>query len=72
MAATNSYLFIRKFAPFKFRARLKSLSIRSKIYVFLGSFFGTYLSLALYLQAITNDNHKYAIKIIKNKNELIV
>lgn len=64
VGALCSYLVVRKFAPFHFRSRFKSLSIKSKIYVFLGALFGTYLSLALYLNAIKMSDNLAAISAI--------
>jgi drug/metabolite transporter (DMT)-like permease len=46
------YIIIRRFSPFHFRARLKSMSKKSLLFLVMGAFFGTYLSLMLYLQAI--------------------
>lgn len=52
IGAVLVYIVIRKFSPFHFRARLKSMSRRSLLFLCMGAFFGTYLSLMLYLQAI--------------------
>jgi drug/metabolite transporter (DMT)-like permease len=52
IGALASYMIIRKFSPFQFRSRFLSLNLKSRLYVFLGAFLGTYLSLALYLNAI--------------------
>ena len=52
LGALVSYLIIRGFSPFQFRARFKSLTNKSKFYVFVGAIFGTYISLSLYLKAI--------------------
>ena len=52
LGALFSYLIIRGFAPFEFRSRFKSLTNKSKFYVFLGAIFGTFISLSLYLKAI--------------------
>lgn len=46
------YLLMSRFSPFHLRSRFKTLNMKSRFYVFMGSFFGTYLSLALYLNAI--------------------
>ncbi len=52
IGAVIVYLIIRKFSPFHFRARLKSMSNKALLFLCMGAFFGTYLSLMLYLQAI--------------------
>ena len=52
LGAIIVYLIISKVAPFQFKTRLMSLSKKSLFFLCLGAFFGTYLSLALYLQAI--------------------
>ena len=64
IGALLSYLLIRQFAPFQFRSRLKSLNTRSKFYVFLGSIFGTYLSLAFYLTAIQQTTNLAVVSAI--------
>jgi drug/metabolite transporter (DMT)-like permease len=64
LGALSSYVLVGRFAPFYFRSRYKSLSTRSKIFVFLGAFFGTYLSLALYLDAIKMTENLAAISAI--------
>lgn len=52
LGALASYLVLSIFFPFNFIEGWKSLGSRSKFFVILGSFFGTFLSLALYLEAI--------------------
>lgn len=52
LGAIFAYTLIRKFKPFDFRSNLNSLTLSSKLYVTIGAFFGTYLSLAFYLEAI--------------------
>lgn len=46
------YFLVRKFRPFDFRKNFKSLNKKSVMYVTLGAFLGTFLSLACYLEAI--------------------
>lgn len=64
IGALCSYLLIRRFSPFQLRSRFKSLNRRSRIYVFMGAIFGTYLSLALYLNAIKMTDNLAAISAI--------
>lgn len=64
IGALCSYYVVRGFAPFQLRSRFKSLNNKSKIYVFMGAFFGTYLSLALYLNAIKMTENLAAISAI--------
>ena len=52
LGAIVALALIGVFRPFQFFEKFKSLQIRSRFFVILGSFFGTFLSLALYLQAI--------------------
>ena len=52
LGALLVYIIIKKFSPFDFRKNFKSLDIRGRGFLFLGAFFGTYLSLGLYLKAI--------------------
>jgi drug/metabolite transporter (DMT)-like permease len=52
LGAIVAYIIIRQFRPFAFRANFKSLSIKSRSMVTVGAFFGTFLSLAFYLEAI--------------------
>jgi drug/metabolite transporter (DMT)-like permease len=56
VGALCCYFLVRKFRPFSFRQNLKKLNRKSLFYVTLGAFFGTYLSLACYLQAIKTAN----------------
>lgn len=51
------YMIISRFSPIHFKSRLKSLDIKGRMLLIAGAFFGTYLSLAMYLKAIqTADN----------------
>lgn len=52
LGALFSYFLVSFISPFHFRKRFMDLKLSSRFYVFLGAFFGTYLSLALYLNAI--------------------
>lgn len=52
IGALFCYFLVRKFRPFDFRKNLKVLNKKSMIYVTLGAFLGTYVSLACYLEAI--------------------
>lgn len=56
LGALFCYMLLSRFVPMKFWGHLRQASFRSKIYVSLGAFFGTYLSLALYLAAIKTAN----------------
>ena len=46
------YVCLRPFWPFQFQSRLKSMSKASLWLLLIGTFFGTYLSLSLYLKSI--------------------
>lgn len=48
------YFFLNFIFPFSFFPRMKTLNLKSKIYVSLGTLFGTYLSLACFLYAVKN------------------
>lgn len=50
--ALVAYYIISFFKPFHFFSGIKSLTWKSRGYVIMGGFFGTFLSLGLYLQAI--------------------
>lgn len=52
LGALGSYLVLNFFFPFNFIGGWKTLGLKSRFFVILGSFFGTFLSLALYLEAI--------------------
>lgn len=52
LGAVIAYILISRFRPFHFRKHLHSLSKRGIIYVTIGALFGTFLSLAFYLEAI--------------------
>lgn len=64
LGALASYFIIRRFAPFHFRSRLRSLNLKSRFYVFIGAFLGTYLSLAMYLLAIKTAQNLAAISAL--------
>lgn len=52
LGAIFFYMVIRKFSPFQFRMRFRSLERKSKVFVTLGAILGTYVSLGMYLYAI--------------------
>lgn len=52
IGALICYVLVRKIYPFDFRKNLKILTKSSLLYVTLGSFLGTFLALAFYLEAI--------------------
>ena len=52
IGALFAYMIISRYRPFDFRANFKSLSWNSRYMVTLGAIFGTFLSLAFYLEAI--------------------
>lgn len=64
IGALCSYLVIRGISPFQFRKRFHSLNLKSKFYVFIGAFLGTYLSLAFYLSAIKMTDNLATISAI--------
>jgi drug/metabolite transporter (DMT)-like permease len=64
LGALFSYFIIHLFFPFQFKSRFYSLDKKSKFYVFLGAFLGTFLSLALYLQAIKMTDNLAGISAI--------
>jgi drug/metabolite transporter (DMT)-like permease len=56
IGALFAYGLIRIYSPIEFRSRFKSLNIKSRSFVTLGAIFGTFLSLAFYLEAIKTAN----------------
>jgi drug/metabolite transporter (DMT)-like permease len=52
LGAIGVYLIISRFSPILFRSRLMSLDRKGSMLLIVGAFFGTYLSLAMYLRAI--------------------
>lgn len=52
LGALFAYWLIHLYKPFNFLSGFKALSTKSKGFVVFGSFMGTFLSLALYLEAI--------------------
>lgn len=52
IGALAAYLILSKKFKFEFRSNFKKLQLHSRLYIILGAFLGTYLSLAFYLEAI--------------------
>jgi drug/metabolite transporter (DMT)-like permease len=58
------YVVISRFSPILFRSRLMSLNRKGSFLLILGAFFGTYLSLAMYLRAIQSADNLALISSI--------
>lgn len=56
IGALVCYISLYRFFPINFMKNLREMPIKSKFFVSLGAFLGTYLSLALYLEAIRTAN----------------
>jgi drug/metabolite transporter (DMT)-like permease len=52
LGAIACYILISRFRPINFTKNFKSLRVNSRYMVIVGAFFGTFLSLAFYLEAI--------------------
>jgi uncharacterized membrane protein len=52
IGAVVAYIVLSRFIKIDFTKNMKSLSLNSKLYILLGCFLGTFLSLAFYLEAI--------------------
>lgn len=50
--AVAGFVIYGFFKPLNFVGTFKSLAVKSRIYILVGSFFGTFLSLALYFKAV--------------------